>query len=140
MEACISIPGLVSSPLLLSSCLAFSHFLPPLPPYVHVFRHSITALTYRPEKITVRYLDRNGKKIENQFSGFQSRLFLHEMQHLSGVLFTDHPECNRMFEDNAEKVTLPDSLPQVVTTEAEFAKMDKRRSEAAAAANAANKK
>lgn len=44
----------------------------------------------RPEKITVKYNDVNMKKIELEADGLLARVILHELDHLNGVLFTDH--------------------------------------------------
>lgn len=47
---------------------------------------------YRPEKITVRYFDRRGHKQRIKLRGWLARVFLHEMDHLDGVLFVDKAE------------------------------------------------
>ncbi|MCH5156276.1 MAG: peptide deformylase [Clostridiales bacterium] len=46
-------------------------------------------LVERPEKIVVEYFDRNGTKHTQQAEGYFARVFLHEMDHLDGVLFAD---------------------------------------------------
>ncbi|MGM9646170.1 MAG: peptide deformylase [Eubacteriales bacterium] len=46
-------------------------------------------LTKRPETVTVRALDRNGKTIEVTGSGLLAKAFCHEIDHLDGVLYTD---------------------------------------------------
>ncbi len=43
----------------------------------------------RPEKLTVRYLDENGKKLTRGTSGLLARVIQHEMDHLQGILFID---------------------------------------------------
>ena len=43
----------------------------------------------RPEKIVVEYFDRNGKKHKQHAEGYFARVFLHEMDHLDGILFAD---------------------------------------------------
>lgn len=43
----------------------------------------------RPEEIVVEYLDLDGKKIKKQLSGWQARVFLHEYDHINGILFID---------------------------------------------------
>ncbi len=43
----------------------------------------------RPEKITVAYLDRNGKRRNIEVTGITARIFCHEIDHLDGVLFVD---------------------------------------------------
>lgn len=48
-----------------------------------------TAKVIRPKKIKIKYLDRFGKKHKEKLSGWDARIFLHEYDHLIGVLFTD---------------------------------------------------
>ena len=43
----------------------------------------------RPEKIDVEYFDRHGKKHKQHAEGYFARVFLHEMDHLDGILFAD---------------------------------------------------
>ncbi len=43
----------------------------------------------RPEHITVKALDRNGKSVTSEYSGFTARVICHEIDHLDGVLFKD---------------------------------------------------
>lgn len=42
----------------------------------------------RPEVIKVRYTQPNGEVITRKFGGMTARLFLHELDHLNGILFT----------------------------------------------------
>ncbi|MFA6541378.1 MAG: peptide deformylase [Bacteroidota bacterium] len=44
----------------------------------------------RAEKITLRYNDINMKEKELEADGLLARVLLHEIDHLNGVLFTDH--------------------------------------------------
>ncbi|WOK36937.1 peptide deformylase [Sphingomonas sp. C3-2] len=44
----------------------------------------------RPEKITARWLDRDGKQHEERLDGLLATCLQHEMDHLEGVLFIDH--------------------------------------------------
>ncbi|MFW6348328.1 MAG: peptide deformylase [Cyclonatronaceae bacterium] len=44
----------------------------------------------RPDSITVRFLDREFKPQERRFSGWMSRVFQHELDHINGVLFIDY--------------------------------------------------
>ena len=46
-------------------------------------------LVERPEKIVVEYFDRNGAKHTQHAEGYFARVFLHEMDHLDGILFAD---------------------------------------------------
>jgi peptide deformylase len=43
----------------------------------------------RAEKIRVRALDRNGRKIRLRLSGWTARIFQHEIDHLNGILYID---------------------------------------------------
>jgi len=44
----------------------------------------------RPNKVRVRALNLEGKKVEIEGEGLMSRALLHEIDHLNGVLFIDH--------------------------------------------------
>ena len=44
----------------------------------------------RPAKVTVRYLDRDGKKQEMACEGLLATCLQHEIDHLDGILFVDH--------------------------------------------------
>ncbi len=46
----------------------------------------------RPETVTVRAMDRNGTVYEKTGTGLLAKAFCHEIDHLSGVLFTDKVE------------------------------------------------
>ncbi len=43
----------------------------------------------RAEKITIKYLNEEGKEITETFEGFNAQIILHEIDHLEGVLFID---------------------------------------------------
>lgn len=44
----------------------------------------------RPDKITVKFLDRKFVEREMSFDGWMSRVFQHELDHLDGILFFDY--------------------------------------------------
>lgn len=44
----------------------------------------------RPKKIKVEYYDENFEKVVEEFDEFACRMVQHEMDHLDGMLFTDH--------------------------------------------------
>ncbi len=46
----------------------------------------------RSEKVTLEWLDENGKKCTRGFSGFLAQVVQHETDHLNGILFTDTAE------------------------------------------------
>lgn len=54
----------------------------------------------RPEEIEIEYCDRNGKSHRLQAQGYFARVFLHEMDHLDGILFSD--KMIRKVIDNME--------------------------------------
>ena len=47
-------------------------------------------ITDRPQKVTVRALDRTGKTVTVTGEGLTARCLCHETDHLDGILFTDH--------------------------------------------------
>lgn len=44
----------------------------------------------RPERVKLRYLDRNGEQRELWGEGLMARAMCHEIDHLNGTLFVDH--------------------------------------------------
>ncbi|MGA3292266.1 MAG: peptide deformylase [Candidatus Microgenomates bacterium] len=44
----------------------------------------------RAPKITVKYLNENGKEVTETLEGFNAQIIMHEIDHLEGVLFIDH--------------------------------------------------
>ena len=54
----------------------------------------------RPEKITLEYYDRYGKKHKEKIEGFPARACCHEIDHLDGILFKD--KCSREIEMRKE--------------------------------------
>lgn len=65
----------------------------------------IRGLVPRHRDITVRFLDRLGKKQIVKLSGFQARVFQHEIDHLKGILYIDRMENLKtlMTEDEFRK-------------------------------------
>ena len=49
-----------------------------------------TETVTRPERVKVRYLDRNGEQREMWGEGLMARALCHETDHLNGMLFVDH--------------------------------------------------
>ena len=49
----------------------------------------VWALVPRPNKVTVRALDRNGNPFEVTGEGLLAQAFSHEIDHLDGIVFTD---------------------------------------------------
>jgi peptide deformylase len=50
----------------------------------------VNATVTRPEKVTVKYLDRHFKEQELTVDGWWARVIQHEADHLDGILFLDH--------------------------------------------------
>ena len=46
-------------------------------------------LVERPKAIDIEYFDRNWQKVQLHAEGYFARVFLHEMDHLDGILFAD---------------------------------------------------
>ena len=46
-------------------------------------------ITDRPESVTIRAMDRNGKYFTMSGDGLSARAFGHELDHLDGILYTD---------------------------------------------------
>ena len=44
----------------------------------------------RPSRIRIRYISTGFEEVEEEFDGFAARMLQHEMDHLDGVMFTDH--------------------------------------------------
>ncbi len=53
----------------------------------------------RPSRVRLRYLDYNGKAVEEEAEGVFAVCIQHEMDHLEGVLFIDH--LSRLKRENA---------------------------------------
>jgi len=51
---------------------------------------NVDADIVRPKVIKVRYLDKNLEEKEEEFDNFAARMLQHELDHLEGIVFTDH--------------------------------------------------
>jgi peptide deformylase len=49
----------------------------------------LSAELSRPREVTVRYTDLKGRSVTRTVEGMQARLFLHEIDHLDGILLLD---------------------------------------------------
>jgi peptide deformylase len=58
---------------------------------------NVRAMVPRSERITVEYYDERGAKHVKEFSGFQARVFQHEIDHLSGVLYIDRVKDTKTY-------------------------------------------
>ncbi|MBR3423664.1 MAG: peptide deformylase [Clostridia bacterium] len=61
----------------------------------------IWGITHRPAKVTVKAIGRDGKEFTVSGEGIHARAFCHEIDHLSGKLFTD--EAVRILSDEEVK-------------------------------------
>lgn len=52
----------------------------------------IFGITKRHDKVSIRAYDREGKRFVWNGTGLIAQIFEHEMDHLQGILFTDHAE------------------------------------------------
>lgn len=50
----------------------------------------VWGVTTRPMTVTVRFQNRKGETMELTGTGLTARAFCHELDHLDGILFTDH--------------------------------------------------
>ena len=55
-------------------------------------------ITDRPESVTIRAMDRNGKYFTMSGDGLSARAFCHELDHLDGILYTDRAVSDRLSE------------------------------------------
>ena len=51
----------------------------------------IVAIVDRPKKVKVKALNRHGEEIIYEGEDFLAKAFCHEIDHLKGILFIDHP-------------------------------------------------
>jgi len=59
----------------------------------------IRAPIVRPAKIEVEYTDRKGKLNKKKFKDFTARIFLHEMDHLNGIVFLDRADSKEIITE-----------------------------------------
>jgi peptide deformylase len=43
----------------------------------------------RPKSVRVKYFNEEGEELEKEFSGFEARLIMHEIDHLMGIPYID---------------------------------------------------
>ena len=55
----------------------------------------------RPDRVTIRYLNREGEEVVEEAEGMFAVCIQHEMDHLNGVLFIDH--LSRLKRERAVK-------------------------------------
>jgi len=77
----------------------------------------IRLIAERYDKIKVRYFNRDGKKVQKPLSGFMSRLFQHELDHLNGLLMVENSQIKSVYKisDNNQLDSLySDLLKQIL--------------------------
>jgi peptide deformylase len=52
--------------------------------------YSVKIGVLRPEKVLFKAINLKGNKVEIETEGISARIFLHEVDHLDGILFIDH--------------------------------------------------
>ena len=57
----------------------------------------IRIIAERFDKIKVRYFNQAGEKIKKPLSGFMSRLFQHELDHLNGILMVENQKIKNVY-------------------------------------------
>jgi peptide deformylase len=62
---------------------------------------------FRPESVTLRFVDENFQPHEQTFTGVTARVIFHEYDHIDGKLFIDHlkPLKRRMIKGKLEDIT-----------------------------------
>ncbi|MFZ5932660.1 MAG: peptide deformylase [Patescibacteria group bacterium] len=68
------IHGKVKKGEIMEGCLSLPHYYGPLD---------------RAKKITIKYLNEEGKEVVEDFVGFTAQIIQHEIDHLNGILFID---------------------------------------------------
>ena len=63
----------------------------------------VRIIAERFDKIKIRYYNQEGEKIKKTISGFISRLFQHELDHLEGRLMFENPLSNVTMEENSHE-------------------------------------
>ena len=58
----------------------------------------------RPDKCSVKYLNRDGKECEKKYSGLMATVIQHEVDHLEGIVFVDH--LSRLKKDRSIKKSI----------------------------------
>tara|TARA_B100000029_G_C17580528_1_gene959513 strand:+ start:41 stop:664 length:624 start_codon:yes stop_codon:yes gene_type:complete len=57
----------------------------------------VRIIAERFDKIKIRYYNQEGKKIKKKLTGFMSRLFQHELDHLDGVLMVENSKIKNVY-------------------------------------------
>ncbi|MBR6700742.1 MAG: peptide deformylase [Firmicutes bacterium] len=63
----------------------------------------VVAKVERPFEVTVKGLNRSGEEVEYKAVDFLAKAFCHEIDHLNGMLFIDHPHELVEYDDEEEE-------------------------------------
>ena len=63
----------------------------------------IRIIAERFDKIKIKYYNENGEKIKKPLSGFMSRLFQHELDHLNGILMVENRKIKSAYKISENK-------------------------------------
>jgi len=63
----------------------------------------VLIIAERFDKIKIRYYNQEGKKIKKNLTGFISRLFQHELDHLNGVLMVENTKIKKVYRISENK-------------------------------------
>jgi len=63
----------------------------------------VRIIAERYDKIKIKYYNVNGKKIKKSLSGFMSRLFQHEVDHLDGILMVENSKIKKVYRISENK-------------------------------------
>ncbi len=63
----------------------------------------IRIIAERFDKIKIKYYNENGEKIKKPLSGFMSRLFQHELDHLNGILMVENSKIKSAYKISKNK-------------------------------------
>ena len=63
----------------------------------------IRIIAERFDKIKIKYYNENGEKIKKPLSGFMSRLFQHELDHLNGILMVENSKITSAYKISENK-------------------------------------
>ncbi|MBE6020497.1 MAG: peptide deformylase [Firmicutes bacterium] len=63
----------------------------------------VVAKVERPFEVTVKGLNRAGEEVEYKAADFLAKAFCHEIDHLNGMLFIDHPHELVEYDDEEEE-------------------------------------
>ena len=78
----------------------------------------VRLIAERYDKIKIIYFDGNGEKIKKPLSGFMSRLFQHELDHLDGKLMVENNKIKQVYQISENKnieLLYPNLLQQIST-------------------------